>query len=60
MVKRYLEALNSGRMPNIMDTWSFIREEKARQVAEHLREVYTERIKIKLGNKFPMPALRLN
>ena len=36
MVKRYLKAINEGKVPNINDTWTFIKEEKARQVSYEL------------------------
>lgn len=32
MCKRFLSAINTGAVPNLMDTWGYIREEKARQV----------------------------
>jgi hypothetical protein len=41
MVKRYLSAINEGKVPNINDTWSFIKEEKARQVSYELTEIYS-------------------
>lgn len=36
MVKKYLAAINEGKVPNIGDTWTFIKEEKARQVSYEL------------------------
>jgi len=60
MVNRYLNAINCGEMPNLQDTWTFIREEKARQVFEYLREEYTEKLRNKLANRLPMPTLKLN
>ena len=28
VVKKYLTAINNGAVPNIVDTWTFIKEEK--------------------------------
>jgi hypothetical protein len=36
MVQRYLHAINEGKVPNIMDTWTFIKDEKARQISEEI------------------------
>jgi hypothetical protein len=41
MINRYLSALNCGEMPNLLDTWSYIRQEKAIQIMEYLRQSYT-------------------
>lgn len=59
MCKRFLSAINSGAVPDLKDTWGYIREEKAREVVEQVREAYTERLRMRLNNKFPMPAVRL-
>jgi hypothetical protein len=37
MVKKYLTAINAGQVPNLSDTWTFIRTEKARFVTEIVR-----------------------
>lgn len=40
MIEKYLAAINANQMPNLMDTWSFIRAEKARVAVEMVRENY--------------------
>jgi len=37
MIKKYLTAINAGQVPNLTDTWTFIRIEKARLIAETVR-----------------------
>jgi len=37
MIKKYLTAINAGQVPNLTDTWTFIRTEKARLIAETVR-----------------------
>lgn len=54
MVKRYLKAINEGSVPNLMDTWAFIKEEKGRQVAYDLIEEYSEKAKSKIMARLPM------
>ena len=34
MISKYLRAINEGQMPDLADTWTFIRDEKARAAAE--------------------------
>jgi len=41
MINKYLSAINCGEMPNLLDTWSYIRQEKAMQTLEYLRQNYT-------------------
>jgi hypothetical protein len=41
MCKKFLDAINTGAVPDMLDTWGYIKEEKARQVAELVRESYT-------------------
>lgn len=31
VVQKYLTAINSGAVPNMVDTWTFIKEEKCRE-----------------------------
>ena len=31
VVKKYLSAINNGAVPNIIDTWTFIKDEKRRE-----------------------------
>lgn len=33
MIQKYLIAINEGKVPNITDTWTFIKEEKTRQIS---------------------------
>lgn len=40
MISKYLTAINAGQVPNLMDTWGFIRSEKARAAVEQVREGY--------------------
>lgn len=37
MCKRFLAAINGGAVPNLLDTWGYIKEEKARQAVEQVR-----------------------
>jgi hypothetical protein len=60
MCKKYLNAINNGGIPNLMDTWSYIKEERAREIVEQVRENYTDKLRNKLGNRLPMPLGRLN
>ena len=34
VVKKYLAAINNGAVPNIIDIWTFIKEEKRREAIE--------------------------
>lgn len=34
VVQKYLNAINTGAVPNMVDTWSFIKEEKCREAVE--------------------------
>lgn len=43
-----------------MDTWSYIKEERAREIVEQVRESYTDKLRSKLGNRLPMSNTRLN
>lgn len=60
MCKKYLNAINNGGIPNLMDTWSYIKEERAREIVEQVRESYTDKLRSKLGNRLPMSNTRLN
>lgn len=60
MVKKYLHAINQGKVPNLTDTWTFIKEEKARQISSDLIEVYTEKIKTKVFPRFPLKFIQLD
>ena len=31
VVQKYIAAINSGAVPNMVDTWTFIKEEKSRE-----------------------------
>jgi hypothetical protein len=31
VIQKYLSALNNGAVPNMHDTWTFIKEEKSRE-----------------------------
>jgi hypothetical protein len=31
VVQKYLYAINTGAVPNMVDTWTFIKEEKSRE-----------------------------
>jgi hypothetical protein len=59
MCRRFLTAINSGAVPDLKDTWGYIREEKARQVVEHVKDAYNEKLRARLNNKLPMPSNRL-
>ena len=59
MCKKFLDAINTGAVPDMLDTWGYIKEEKARQVTEVVTENYTEKLRNRLGNKMPMPTARL-
>lgn len=37
MIKKYLNAMNAGQMPDLADTWTYIRAEKARAAFETSR-----------------------
>lgn len=37
MIKKYLEAINNGAVPDMMDTWGFIKQEKAHQAANTVK-----------------------
>jgi hypothetical protein len=41
MCRKFLAAINTGAVPDLLDTWGYIKEEKARQVVELVRENYT-------------------
>ena len=41
VVQKYLAAINSGAVPNMIDTWSFIKEEKCREALEEIRRSCT-------------------
>lgn len=59
MIKKYLSSINLGQIPSMLDTWTSIKQEKSRQVVEGLKEVYTDRVKAKMANRLPLPALRI-
>lgn len=40
MIGKYLNAINEGQMPDLADTWTFIREQKARAAAEEAKQNY--------------------
>lgn len=41
MCKKFLDAINTGAVPDMLDTWGYIKEEKARQVTEVVKDNYT-------------------
>lgn len=41
VVQKYLNAINTGAVPNMVDTWTFIKEEKCREALEEIRRTYT-------------------
>ena len=40
MIVSYVKAINEGKIPNLNDTWTFIRQEKARKTIDGVREHY--------------------
>ena len=53
VVKKYLTAINNGAVPNIVDTWTFIKEEKRREAIEEIKKMYESKIKNKIVDKIP-------
>ena len=53
VVKKYLTAINNGAVPNIVDTWTFIKEEKRREAIEEIKKMYENKIKNKIVDKIP-------
>jgi hypothetical protein len=49
-----LEAINDGRVPNVGDTWGFVRQERTRKVIEDLERDYEERVKAKVVARMPV------
>lgn len=37
----------------MVDTWTFIREEKCRQALEDIQKIYAEKVRVKIINKIP-------
>lgn len=54
MVQKYLIAINEGKVPNITDTWTFIKEQKTRQISADLIESYTEKVKTRILPRLPI------
>ncbi len=59
MIKKYLSAMNAGQMPDLADTWTYIRAQKARAAFEVSRESYNDRIRNRVCPRLPMPNNRL-
>jgi hypothetical protein len=59
VVQKYLAAINTGAVPDMVDTWTFIKEEKGRRAMEEIRKIYTEKIKSKIVTKIPMKKIIL-
>lgn len=59
VVHKYLAAINTGAVPDMVDTWTFIKEEKSRMAMEEIRKIYTEKIKTKIVTKIPMRKIML-
>lgn len=60
IVQKYLSAINTGAVPNMVDTWTFIKEEKCREALEEITRTYTEKIKSKIISKIPMKRFHLD
>lgn len=60
MVKKFIQAINQGKVPNITDTWTFIKEEKINQVSSELIEKYTEKVKLKVFARLPLKFIQLD
>lgn len=60
MVKKFIQAINQGKVPNITDTWTFIKEEKINQVSSELIEKYTEKVKLKVFGRLPLKFIQLD
>lgn len=54
VVQKYISAINSGAVPSMIDTWTFIKEQKCREAMEDIKKTFTERLKTKLIPKIPM------
>lgn len=40
MIKRYLEAINNNAIPDILDTWGYIKQAKEYSASEQLQSNY--------------------
>jgi hypothetical protein len=60
MVKKYVGAINAGQVPNLMDTWSFIRAEKSRIAQDNARDSYNDKLRTRLGSRLPIPSTKLS
>ena len=54
VIRNYLHAINKGAIPNIVDTWTFIKEEKRRSALEEIRKMYSDKVQLKIVDKIPM------
>ena len=60
MISSYVNAINAGQVPNLMDTWSLIRAEKSRRALDSVRLNYNEKLRGRIGSRLPMPSVRLS
>ena len=54
VIKKYLTAINQGVIPNIVDTWTFIKEEKRREAVDEIKKIYSDKIQSKIIDKMPI------
>ena len=59
VIKNYLNAINKGAIPNIVDTWTYIKEEKRRSALEEIKKIYSEKVQLKIVDKIPMKHVNL-
>ena len=60
MIVSYVKAINEGKIPNLNDTWTFIRQERARKVVDGVREHYQEKLRTRIGSRLPIISNKLN